>query len=140
MKSKSAISIFALAKLRSARAAGSSHLCSSCPWPRSPAEGYEPRAPGTNEIEMAIRRKEKGHGFYIRRQRLPGDEQSACADSARRRGRAIVMGGSMAGLAAARVLSDYYREVIVVERDRFAPLTTRDTVWTSAVPLTLECS
>ena len=33
--------------------------------------------------------------------------------------RAIVMGGSMAGLAAARVLSDHYREVVLVERDRF---------------------
>jgi 2-polyprenyl-6-methoxyphenol hydroxylase-like FAD-dependent oxidoreductase len=35
------------------------------------------------------------------------------------RDRAIVMGGSMAGLAAARVLSDHFREVILVERDRF---------------------
>jgi heterodisulfide reductase subunit A-like polyferredoxin len=35
----------------------------------------------------------------------------------RRRERAIVMGGSLAGLTAARVLSDHYREVIVVERD-----------------------
>jgi hypothetical protein len=33
--------------------------------------------------------------------------------------RAIVMGGSMAGLAAAQVLSDHYREVVLVERDRF---------------------
>ena len=33
------------------------------------------------------------------------------------RNRAIVIGGSMAGLAAARVLSDHYREVILVERD-----------------------
>jgi 2-polyprenyl-6-methoxyphenol hydroxylase-like FAD-dependent oxidoreductase len=35
------------------------------------------------------------------------------------RNRAIVIGGSMAGLAAARVLSDHFREVILVERDRF---------------------
>ena len=35
------------------------------------------------------------------------------------RDRAIVMGGSIAGLAAARVLSDHFREVILVERDRF---------------------
>lgn len=34
------------------------------------------------------------------------------------RNRAIVIGGSMAGLAAARVLSDHYREVILVERDQ----------------------
>jgi flavin-dependent dehydrogenase len=32
--------------------------------------------------------------------------------------RAIVMGGSMAGLAAARVLSDHFDEVVLVERDR----------------------
>jgi 2-polyprenyl-6-methoxyphenol hydroxylase-like FAD-dependent oxidoreductase len=35
------------------------------------------------------------------------------------RERAIVMGGSMAGLTAARVLSDHFREVILVERDQF---------------------
>src|SRR5262245_13078640 len=35
------------------------------------------------------------------------------------RDKAIVIGGSMAGLLAARVLSDSYREVIVVERDAF---------------------
>jgi heterodisulfide reductase subunit A-like polyferredoxin len=34
------------------------------------------------------------------------------------RDRAIVMGGSIAGLAAARVLSDHFREVVLVERDR----------------------
>ena len=35
------------------------------------------------------------------------------------RDRAIVMGGSIAGLAAARVLSDHFREVVLVERDQF---------------------
>jgi 2-polyprenyl-6-methoxyphenol hydroxylase-like FAD-dependent oxidoreductase len=35
------------------------------------------------------------------------------------RNRAIVIGGSIAGLAAARVLPDHFREVILVERDRF---------------------
>jgi 2-polyprenyl-6-methoxyphenol hydroxylase-like FAD-dependent oxidoreductase len=35
------------------------------------------------------------------------------------RNHAIVIGGSMAGLLAARVLSDYYRVVTVVERDAF---------------------
>jgi 2-polyprenyl-6-methoxyphenol hydroxylase-like FAD-dependent oxidoreductase len=35
------------------------------------------------------------------------------------RNRAIVMGGSIAGLAAARVLSDHFRTVILVERDQF---------------------
>lgn len=33
--------------------------------------------------------------------------------------RAVVIGGSMAGLAAACVLSDHFREVILVERDQF---------------------
>ncbi|MDX6741635.1 FAD-dependent oxidoreductase [Actinocorallia sp. A-T 12471] len=33
-------------------------------------------------------------------------------------GRAVVLGGSMAGLVAARVLADFYREVVVVDRDR----------------------
>jgi flavin-dependent dehydrogenase len=36
------------------------------------------------------------------------------------RDRAIVMGGSIAGLAAARVLSDHFRQVILVERDQFS--------------------
>jgi 2-polyprenyl-6-methoxyphenol hydroxylase-like FAD-dependent oxidoreductase len=35
------------------------------------------------------------------------------------RDRAIVTGGSIAGLTAARVLSDHFREVIMVERDQF---------------------
>ena len=35
------------------------------------------------------------------------------------RNRAIVMGGSIAGLAAAHVLSDHFREVILLERDQF---------------------
>src|SRR6185369_9744590 len=32
---------------------------------------------------------------------------------------AVVLGGSMAGLVAARALSDHYRRVTLVERDRF---------------------
>ena len=35
------------------------------------------------------------------------------------RNRAIVMGASMAGLVTARALSDHYRELILVEQDRF---------------------
>src|SRR5262249_48520186 len=35
------------------------------------------------------------------------------------RNRAVVMGASIAGLAAARVLSDHFREVILIERDQF---------------------
>src|SRR5512145_616895 len=33
--------------------------------------------------------------------------------------KAVVIGGSMTGLLAARVLSDYYAEVIIIERDTF---------------------
>jgi len=33
--------------------------------------------------------------------------------------RAIVIGGSMAGMLAARVLSDHFDQVVVIERDRF---------------------
>jgi phytoene dehydrogenase-like protein len=32
---------------------------------------------------------------------------------------AIVIGGSMAGLLAARVLADYFEQVTILERDRF---------------------
>jgi 2-polyprenyl-6-methoxyphenol hydroxylase-like FAD-dependent oxidoreductase len=35
------------------------------------------------------------------------------------RNRAIVIGGSIAGLLAARVLADFYKEVIILERDEF---------------------
>ncbi|WP_248925178.1 FAD-dependent oxidoreductase [Paenibacillus hamazuiensis] len=34
-------------------------------------------------------------------------------------GKAIVIGGSMAGLMTARILSDYYEEVLIVEKDEF---------------------
>ena len=37
--------------------------------------------------------------------------------------RAVVLGGGMAGLLAARVLSDYYRNVVVVERDLIVGVT-----------------
>jgi len=39
------------------------------------------------------------------------------SDFAKEAGNAIVIGGSMAGLAAARVLADFYQRVILVERD-----------------------
>lgn len=38
------------------------------------------------------------------------------------RGHAVVMGGSMAGLLAARVLADHYERVTLIERDRFPGL------------------
>jgi 2-polyprenyl-6-methoxyphenol hydroxylase-like FAD-dependent oxidoreductase len=38
------------------------------------------------------------------------------------RDRAIVIGGSIAGLAAARVLSDHFREVVLVERDQLGAM------------------
>jgi 2-polyprenyl-6-methoxyphenol hydroxylase-like FAD-dependent oxidoreductase len=31
--------------------------------------------------------------------------------------KALIMGGSLAGLLAARVLSDFYKEVTIIERD-----------------------
>jgi 2-polyprenyl-6-methoxyphenol hydroxylase-like FAD-dependent oxidoreductase len=39
------------------------------------------------------------------------------------RGRAVVLGGSMAGLLAARVLADSFADVIVVDRDKLADVT-----------------
>jgi 2-polyprenyl-6-methoxyphenol hydroxylase-like FAD-dependent oxidoreductase len=38
--------------------------------------------------------------------------------------RAVVLGGSMAGLLAARVLAESYRQVVVVDRDRLTGVTT----------------
>ena len=34
-------------------------------------------------------------------------------------GKAIVIGGSIAGLLAARVLSDYFKEIILIEKDNY---------------------
>jgi 2-polyprenyl-6-methoxyphenol hydroxylase-like FAD-dependent oxidoreductase len=42
-----------------------------------------------------------------------------------KRDRAIVIGGSMGGLLAARVLADHYQKVTVVERDEFPPIGTQ---------------
>lgn len=42
--------------------------------------------------------------------------------SRHRYGRAVVIGGSLAGLTAARVLSEFFTEVIVIERDRMGDL------------------
>jgi hypothetical protein len=39
-----------------------------------------------------------------------------------RRARALVLGGSMGGLLAARVLADHYERVTLLERDIFPPL------------------
>ena len=36
-----------------------------------------------------------------------------------RRGHAVVVGGSLAGMLAARVLSDHFERVALLERDRF---------------------
>jgi len=38
-----------------------------------------------------------------------------------RRARALVLGGSVGGLLAARVLADHYEEVTLLERDMFPP-------------------
>lgn len=42
---------------------------------------------------------------------------AAASDAANRRGTAVVLGGSMAGLCAARALHDWFEEVVVLERD-----------------------
>jgi 2-polyprenyl-6-methoxyphenol hydroxylase-like FAD-dependent oxidoreductase len=57
---------------------------------------------------------------------------------------AIVIGGSIGGLLAARVLADYCRKVTVVERDEFPPVGqqrrgfrkagTRTVYWPAAEP------
>jgi len=39
------------------------------------------------------------------------------ANTARGRDRALVLGGSFAGLLAARVLSEFFHEVVVLEQD-----------------------
>ncbi len=44
---------------------------------------------------------------------------AATPGAADRRGTAIVLGGSMAGLCAARALHDWFAEVVVLERDTF---------------------
>lgn len=43
------------------------------------------------------------------------------ADMRADRERAIVLGGSMAGLLAARVLADHFAEVFVIDRDVMGP-------------------
>ncbi|CAG7644405.1 Putative epoxidase LasC [Paenibacillus solanacearum] len=40
-------------------------------------------------------------------------------NNASREGKAIVIGGSIAGLLTARVLSDYYEEVLIIDKDHF---------------------
>ncbi len=43
------------------------------------------------------------------------------SDFSKETGNAIVMGGSLAGLLAARVLADFYEQVTIVERDTLSP-------------------
>ncbi|MET0343642.1 MAG: FAD-dependent oxidoreductase [Polyangiales bacterium] len=47
------------------------------------------------------------------------DRSHAGAPPASTHERAIVIGGSMVGLAVARALSEHFREVVVIDRDRF---------------------
>jgi 2-polyprenyl-6-methoxyphenol hydroxylase-like FAD-dependent oxidoreductase len=75
------------------------------------------------EVE-ALRRNTKEKAREIMNQRsdiiqFQGDKQRNGRFRTGRRDRALVMGGSMAGLVAARALSDYFDEVVIVERDRF---------------------
>lgn len=63
---------------------------------------------------------------------------------------AIVIGGSMGGLLAARVLADYYERVTLVERDAFPPIgeqrrgvpqgPTRTDYWQAAGKFSKNCS
>jgi 2-polyprenyl-6-methoxyphenol hydroxylase-like FAD-dependent oxidoreductase len=64
----------------------------------------------------------QSHGGFARHLLIESHErfEMSKVKATARRGRAIVIGGSMAGLAAARVLSDHYDEVVVLERDTFA--------------------
>lgn len=50
---------------------------------------------------------------------LEHKEEMNRKQSVRKEGKAVIMGGSMAGLFAARVLSDLYEEVVIVDRDEF---------------------
>ena len=43
----------------------------------------------------------------------------AGASTAEKSGHALVIGGSMSGMLAARVLADHFERVTIVERDRF---------------------
>ena len=49
---------------------------------------------------------------------MEGPSRSIPSEKGKRFGKAIVMGASMAGLCAARVLSDHFEEVLILERDR----------------------
>ena len=49
----------------------------------------------------------------------PGSEPHPAAAPPLRRGHAVVVGGSIGGLLAARVLADHFARVTVVDRDRF---------------------
>lgn len=46
-------------------------------------------------------------------------QKYACQKSVRMRENAIVIGGNIAGLLAARVPSDHFDEVILIEKDNF---------------------
>jgi 2-polyprenyl-6-methoxyphenol hydroxylase-like FAD-dependent oxidoreductase len=81
---------------------------------------------------MAIVEREKSFMFYGGRvmsaaQRFAAITSSAAPSGQRVMfGRVIVLGGSVAGLMAARVLSDHAREVLIVERDDLAALDVPD--------------
>lgn len=64
-------------------------------------------------------------GIFKPRENTPLSTRTHEAQAERKgrvsRERGIVMGGSMAGLVTARILSDHYSEVIVVEQDAFGP-------------------
>ena len=59
----------------------------------------------------------KGRISMLYQSRLE-ERKSESVDGARR---AVVVGGSIGGMMAARVLADHYDEVILVERDHMPP-------------------
>ena len=50
-----------------------------------------------------------------------GDEGRTVVTAKQDRGHAVVLGASMAGLLSARVLSDHFDRVTLIEKDRFPP-------------------
>ena len=67
--------------------------------------------------EMAREAGRMGLGRHSRRATTTSTPASAARKRSRRQGHAIVIGASMAGLLAARVLSETYAEVTLLDRD-----------------------
>src|SRR5581483_10855914 len=81
--------------------------CACRVWPRCP-----PVSPGGPERQHPI--LSRLHG---RRSKYMTDQPDTVHSQTGKH--AIVIGGSMAGLLAARVLSDHFDQVTILDRDRF---------------------